>query len=63
MRLEILAFPAIPGNPDIPDNPAIPDIPDNLDSPAYSGISGLYIKRISASAFWALTLYLYFFSL
>ena len=45
MRLEILAFPAIPGNPDIPDNPAIPDIPDNLDSPAYSGISGLYIKK------------------
>jgi len=52
-----------PGFLAFPGNPAIPDIPDNLDSPAYSGISGLYIKRISASAFWALTLYLLFFSL
>jgi hypothetical protein len=60
VRLEILVIPGNPAIPDIPDNPAIPD---NPDSPAYSGISGLYIKRISASAFWALTLYLLFFSL
>ena len=62
MRLEILAIPGNPAISAIPGNPDIPDIPDNPDIPAIPEYPD-YIKRISASSFWALTLYLYFFSL